>query len=377
MISRALALVALLAAPSLAYGQSAETWKIGEIAALTGPASTVGIRLNSVSQMWAAEVNDKGGIAGRKIELITCNDEGRPEKAVVCLRELTAKGATILLGSTLTGSLRAILAQTQGGPSFVFSSPNVAPTADTYAYQVSPSDSAMTTVIAKALKKAGGTSIGMVAATDASGEAGVASANKVFPKEDVRLKLARIDLRATDATAQLASVAGSDIPLVYSNYTGAGAAVVVKSFANLGLEQPLLLSYGNVSSPFVEVIKDVRPKQVLAVALKSIDPTSLSDAGEIENTKKFFAAYSKKYGEPADMINLNAKLNVDTIAAVLASVKNPADPKAVKAFLESTPIKSVQTLRFSPTNHIGLGEDSLTIVKLEDKKWLKTDIKLK
>jgi hypothetical protein len=152
---------------------------------------------------------------------------------------------------------------------------------------------------------------------------------------------------------------------------------VVKSFANLGLEQPLLLSYGNVSSPFVEVIKDVRPKLILAVALKSIDPSSLSDPEEIANTQSFFKAYSAKYGEAADMINLNAKLNVDTIAAILASVKNPADAQAVKTFLESNPIKSVQTLRFSPTNHIGLGRDALTIVELDGKKWIKTDLKLK
>lgn len=377
MIGRALAIASLIGIPSLAHGQTTDTWKVGEIAALTGPASTVGIRLNSVARMWAADVNESGGIKGRKIELFTCNDEGRPEKAVVCLRELIAKGATILLGSTLTGSLKAILAQTPSGPSFVFSSPNVAPSADTYAFQVSPTDSAMTSVIAKALKQAGGKSIGMVAATDASGEAGVASANEIFPQEGIRLKLARIDPRATDATAQLANVASGDIPLVYSNYTGAGAAVVVKSYANLGLEQPLLLSYGNVSSPFVQVIKDVRPKQILAVALKSIDPSSLTDPGEIENTNKFLIAYSQKHGEPADMINLNAKLNVDTIAAVLGGVQDPSDPKAVKAFLEANPIKSVQTLRFSPTNHIGLGETALTIVTLDGEKWRKTDIKLK
>jgi len=51
----------LAVAPTLAHGQSGDVWKVGEIAALTGPAATVGIRLNSVSAMWAAEVNEKGG----------------------------------------------------------------------------------------------------------------------------------------------------------------------------------------------------------------------------------------------------------------------------------------------------------------------------
>ena len=47
---------------------------IGEVAPLTGPAATVGTRLSNVAKMWAEEVNAKGGINGRKIELQTCAD---------------------------------------------------------------------------------------------------------------------------------------------------------------------------------------------------------------------------------------------------------------------------------------------------------------
>ena len=99
----------------------------------------------------------------------------------------------------------------------------------------------------------------------------------MFPANNVEVKLERIDLRATDATTQLASVAGADIPLVYSSYSGAGAVTVVKSFKNLGLQQPLVVSYANISGAFADLVKDVKPPRLLGTAAASIARTRSHD----------------------------------------------------------------------------------------------------
>jgi branched-chain amino acid transport system substrate-binding protein len=98
----ALVVVSLVAAAS---AQSNAPWVIGEIAPLSGPAATVGIRLNQATKMWADDVNKAGGIAGRKIELITCDDAARPEKAVSCARDLFSKKPVFLLNNSLTASI--------------------------------------------------------------------------------------------------------------------------------------------------------------------------------------------------------------------------------------------------------------------------------
>src|SRR4029078_6463487 len=157
------------------------------------------------------------------------------------------KGAVMIFGNSLTASLRAMQPLVKNGPLLLIPSPNVVPPADSYAFQVSPSDFHLTDAIAKDMKADGVDKIGMVAATDASGEAGVESAKKVFNDQKIELRLARIDLRARDASTQLASVAGQDIKLVYSSYTGAGAVTVVKSFKILGLPQPPLVRQRNMS----------------------------------------------------------------------------------------------------------------------------------
>ena len=192
--------LASLLALECATAQSQKPWIVGQIAPLTGPAATVGTRVDQSTQLWVDEVNAAGGIRGRKVELINCNDENRPERAVACARDMIDKGAVIILGNALTASIRAIQPLTRQGPIFIIASPNVVPSADSFGFQVSPSDEVITELVAEFMKANDLSKIGMVAATDASGEVGVESARKVFPKYKIDLAVERIDLRATDAS---------------------------------------------------------------------------------------------------------------------------------------------------------------------------------
>lgn len=107
---------AVLLSFSSVNAQSDKPWIVGEVVALTGPAATVGTRLNKSIKMWVEEVNAAGGIKGRKIEHRVCNDENRPEKAVACARDMIDQGAVLLFGNVLTASLRAVQPLVKNGP---------------------------------------------------------------------------------------------------------------------------------------------------------------------------------------------------------------------------------------------------------------------
>jgi branched-chain amino acid transport system substrate-binding protein len=365
--------IASLLPSSWAVAQTQKPWIIGQVAPLTGPAATVGTRVDQSTQMWVNEVNAAGGIRGRKVELINCNDENRPERAVACAREMIEKGAVIILGNALTASIRAIQPLTRQGPIFVIASPNVVPPADSFGFQVSPSDEYITESVAQFMKANGLAKIGMVAATDASGEAGVENARKVFPKHNIDLRIERIDLRATDASTQLASVAGRDVKVIYSSYSGGGAITVVKGFKNLGLDQPLIVSYGNISDAFVQLVKDVKPPRLLGTALGGIVPETMKESGEQARARQFLDAYSKRYGERADMLNILGKLLTDTADAILRHSPNPENFASVKQWLETNTIESVHNQRFSPTNHVGIDQSAVVLVELKDNRWVLAD----
>ena len=367
------ALVSALWPVSYAVAQTNKPWIVGQVVPLTGPVATVGARVDQSTQLWVEQVNAAGGIRGRKVQLINCNDENRPERAVACARDMIEKGASIILGNTLTASIRAIQPLTRQGPIFIIASPNVVPAPSTYDFQVSPSDGVITEAIADFMQANRLSKIGMVAATDASGEVGVESAKKVFPKRNIDVTIERIDLKANDASTQLVSVAGKGVRLVYSSYSGGGAVTVVKGFKNLGLEQPLIVSYANISDAFVQLIKDVKPPRLLGTALSGIVPDTMKESREQARARQFQEQYTQRYSQRPDMLNVLGKLLTDTADAILRHSPNPEDPTSVKHWLETTVVESIHNQRFSSSNHVGIDASAVALVELKDNGWAPAD----
>jgi branched-chain amino acid transport system substrate-binding protein len=359
--------------PAARAEPSGPPYVIGMIAPTTGPLTTVGLRQLNAVQWWERTTNANGGINGRPVKVVHCNDEGSPDKSVTCARDLIGQGSLILLNASVTGPVRAVMPLVKNGPVMVTPSPNIMPGPDTYVFQTSPTDVDLTRAIAEYLRAGKVTDLAMLAATDASGEVGVASAKEVFPAAGIRYALARIDLRANDATIQLANVVGPQVRAVYSSYSGGGAATVVKSFTNLGLEQPLIVSYANLSDAFINVIKNDMPKRLLAAGLKAVSPELLADAGRRAHVEAFMASYRKQTNDSVDQLTLVGLTLADTAEAVLRNVGDPKDADAVRTYLETHPVASVAEIRWSKDRHVGLTHDDVAMLEYKGGRWVKAD----
>ncbi len=73
------------------FSQSQDTIKVGVFVDLSGQTFSFGEATKSGIELAAEEINEAGGINGRKIELIFKDDEGRPEKAKQAVEELITK----------------------------------------------------------------------------------------------------------------------------------------------------------------------------------------------------------------------------------------------------------------------------------------------
>ena len=82
-----LALVVSAAAEEQAPGVTATKIKLGNTAPYSGPASSYGTIARSALAYFEM-VNDKGGIHGRKVEVISLDDSFSPPKAVEQTRKL-------------------------------------------------------------------------------------------------------------------------------------------------------------------------------------------------------------------------------------------------------------------------------------------------
>jgi branched-chain amino acid transport system substrate-binding protein len=98
-------LVAGVALPAFAQ----ETIKIGQSTALTGPNATWGVGARRSAQIAIDEINAKGGIKGKKLELVSLDSEHNPVKAVANYRQLVEKEHVVaLLGGSNSASMLAV-----------------------------------------------------------------------------------------------------------------------------------------------------------------------------------------------------------------------------------------------------------------------------
>ena len=108
-------LLALVAALGLAVGgvtaQAADTVKIGLMAPLTGSWASEGQGMKKIVELLAEQQNAKGGVLGKRIEVVTEDDGGDPRTASLAAQRLTTRDVVAVVGtygSSVTEASQAI-----------------------------------------------------------------------------------------------------------------------------------------------------------------------------------------------------------------------------------------------------------------------------
>ncbi len=105
--------VAFLAACATERGNEGvtdETIRVGMIVDLTGPLAFLGQEISAGAELYFQDVNDRGGVHGRKIEFIVEDDGYQPPSTVAAFRKLVdVDGIFCLLGNIGTATTMAIM----------------------------------------------------------------------------------------------------------------------------------------------------------------------------------------------------------------------------------------------------------------------------
>jgi len=95
----------LLPVPALAAG----TIKLGIAGAHSGDLAPYGLPTRDAAEMIVAEVNAKGGINGKPVELMIADDQCKPEIATNVAAKLVSQGVNIVIGHICSGATKAAL----------------------------------------------------------------------------------------------------------------------------------------------------------------------------------------------------------------------------------------------------------------------------
>src|SRR5215208_2691751 len=113
---------ALLAAASLAGAQGKEPLKVGALLSVTGPASFLGAPEARTLELLVEDLNKKGGVEGRRIELVVKDTGGDPAKAVSFAKQLMEEDRVFaIIGPATSGETMAVKPLAEEGKTLLLS----------------------------------------------------------------------------------------------------------------------------------------------------------------------------------------------------------------------------------------------------------------
>ena len=100
-------------APAGENAASGGTIKIGMLAPLTGAVAEYGQAVANGVRMYTEELNAKGGVNGKQIELVEYDEEGDSAKAVTGYNSLVDQDVTAIIGDVTTAPTVAVVVESQ------------------------------------------------------------------------------------------------------------------------------------------------------------------------------------------------------------------------------------------------------------------------
>jgi len=119
LVRFAVSALAALAVTAPAF--AADTIKIGVAGPHTGDLAPYGLPTKDAAEMVVADINAKGGINGKKVELMLADDQCKPEIATNVATKLVSEGVQIVVGHVCSGATKAAMGIYKGAKVIVIS----------------------------------------------------------------------------------------------------------------------------------------------------------------------------------------------------------------------------------------------------------------
>ncbi len=363
-------IIALLASPVLA----ADTIKIGAILAVTGPASNLGAPEARTLEMLVEDINAKGGVIGKKLELVLKDSGGSPEKAVSFARQLIEEQKVFaIIGPSTSGETMAIKNIAEEGKTLLISCAAaeviVNPIAK-YVFKVAPRDSFAATRIFQQMKKMKISRIGVLSSNTGFGKAGKEQLEKLAPEHGIQILVSEVyDKSATDLTAEVTKLKAKNVQAIVNWSIEPAQSIVIKNARQMGMKVPIFQSHGFANIQYVKAAGSAA-EGIIFPASRIVVAEALPD----RNAQKpvimaYRKAYEAKFNEDVSTFGGHA---YDALLLLARALREAGDnPERVRSSLENIKnfIGTAGVFNFSPTDHNGLDINAFAMLTVKDGKF--------
>jgi ABC-type branched-subunit amino acid transport system substrate-binding protein len=360
---------ALLPGLAAAQGVSADKILLGQSAVFSGPAAQLGIQMRNGVKAYLDAVNERGGVHGRKLELITEDDRYEASVAPGATKKLIEEHKVFaLLGyvGTPTGVVHLpVVTQAKVPLVGMFTGAEVLRVPfNRYVFHVRASYYDETEKIVEQVLSTGGKKISVFYQDDAYGEAGRKGTELALERRKMKIHSQGTVKRNTvevDEAAKVIHASQPDAIVMVSAYTSIAAFVRAMQKKGSGA------TFYNVSFVGSKALADALGKDGVGVAISQVVPFPW---GASVPVVKEYHQHAKKagfadYNFSALEGYLSAKVMVEGLRR---AGKNPTREGLVDALERMNEVDlGGFWISYSPTNHTGSKFVDLTIISREGK----------
>ena len=288
-------IAALLAHPAFAQGVSSDRILLGQAAVFSGPAAQLGIQMRNGVKAYFDYVNEKGGVHGRKLELITEDDRYEVSVAPGASKKLIEQHRVFALVGyvgTPTGVVHLpVVTQAKVPLVGMFTGAEVLRVPfNRYVFHVRASYYDETEAIVEQVVSTGGKNIAVFYQDDAYGEAGLKGVEIAMAKRGMKISALGTVERNTvkvENAVKVINVARPDAVVMVSAYTSCAEFIRQMKRAGSGA------TFYNVSFVGSKALADALGKEGTGVAISQVVPFPWGTAVPVV---KEYQQLSKKAG---------------------------------------------------------------------------------
>jgi branched-chain amino acid transport system substrate-binding protein len=367
---------ALLAAAGAFPAAAADTIKIGAILSVTGPASFLGAPEAKTLEMLVAETNKKGGILGKKVELIVKDSGASPEKAFSFAKQLIEEEKVFaIIGPSTSGETMKIKGLAEESKTLLLSCAAaeviVNPVAK-WVFKTPQKDSDAVLMIFNQMKKMKISKIGVLSSNTGFGKAGKEQIEALAPKNGITIVANEVyDKAASDLTAEVTKVKASNAEAIVNWSIEPAQSIVIKNARQIGFKGPIFQSHGFGNIKYVDAAGEAAegvmfPAGRLLVADQL--PKNNPQKDLLLKYKKDYMSYCQ--GEECSTFGGHA-YDAFIILEKAIEKAGSVDKEKVRASIEQLKgvVGTAGIFNFSPTDHNGLGIDSFEMLTVKQGKF--------
>ncbi len=360
--------------PFVALGAE-EPLKVGALLAVTGPASFLGTPEARTLQMLVEETNARGGVRGRKIQLVLKDTGASPEKAISLAKQLIDEEKVFaILGPTTSGETLAIKKIAEDSKTLLISCAAaeliVHPVAR-WVFKTPQNDSHAAIRIFQQMKKMNVSRIGVLTSNTGFGKAGKEQLEKLAPEHGIQIAANEVyDKAATDLTAEVTKLKAAGVQAIVNWSIEPAQSIVLKNARQLGLTVPIFQSHGFGNIQYAKAAGAAAEGVIFPVGRIAVADELPDDHPQKKLLVAYKRSYESRFGEEVSSFGGHG---YDAFTILVRGIElGGFDAEKVRSAIESLKglVGTAGVYQFSPADHSGLGLDSFEMVTVKNGRFV-------